>query len=83
MSAYLLRVCSMRYEVQFSMAHVLGLFTHQGFERVRFASRRYGADKNGLFIEREDAERCAEKFTNRIINEVEVPPDYNGEQDHA
>lgn len=83
MTAALLRVCSMRYEVQFSMAHVPSLFSHQGFERLRHVSRTYGADKNGLFIEREDAERCAEKFTHIIINEVEVPPDYNGEQDHA
>lgn len=83
MSAYLLRECAMRYEVQFSMAHNPSLPMSQWFERVRRAAVHYGSDKNGLFVEREDAERCAKRFTNAIINEVEVPPDYNGEQDHA
>lgn len=81
MSAYLLRECSMRYEVQFSLGHIRE--EYHGFKRSTSASRDYGADRNGLFIEREDAERCAAAFTIAIINEVEVPPDYNGEQDHA
>jgi hypothetical protein len=77
MSAYLLRECTMRYEVQI-------LTTRSGWRRAIAAPHyAYGADKNGLFLEREDAERCAKDFSTSTINEVEVPPDYNGEQDHA
>lgn len=74
MSAYLLRECTMRYEVQ-----VLSIF---GFRRATFKVSRH-SDKNGLFIEREHAEEVAADYPGSVINEVEVPPDYNGEQDHA
>ena len=81
MSAYLLRVCSMRYEV---LVTGLGAAPHQQWlGRSKHTSQLYGADKNGLFLEREDAERCAAAFDTPFINEVEVPPDYNGEQDNA
>lgn len=79
MSAYLLRECTMRYEVQ---APGLGPTSVEIGRSVRRA-KNFGADKNGLFIEREDAERCCRSFIGGIINEVEVPPYYNGEQDHA